>query len=128
MNTTGASRRKWGQDDGVLFAMGDLGEVVEGITLTLGTLNVLLLKQGLNGLLDVLNLRSEPLRDLGNDLLDQCLVLERLPCLHNTDNGGLNDVLAIFVDRLEHVNCFRLNLRFDRLVKVDTNLATRDQV
>ena len=61
MNTTGASRRKWGQDNGVLFAMGDLGEVVEGITLTLGTLNVLLLKQGLNGLLDVLNLRSEPL-------------------------------------------------------------------
>jgi hypothetical protein len=101
----------------------NLGEVVEGITLTLGTLNILLLKQGFNGLLDVLNLGSEPLRDLGNDLLDQCLVLERLSCLHNTDNGRLDDVLAIFVDRLEYVNCLRLNLCLDRLVKVDTNLA-----
>ena len=107
---------------------GDLGEVVEGITLTLGTLNILLLKQGLNGLFDVLNLGSESLRDLGNDLLDQSLVLERLPCLHNTNNGRLDDVLAIFVDRLEHVNCLRLNLRLNRLVKIDTDLEMYDQV
>ena len=106
----------------------DLGEVVEGIALTLSTLNILLLEQGLDGLLDVLNLRSEPLRDLRDDLLDQCLVFERLPRLHDTDNGRLDDIFTVFVDRLEHVNGLRFDLRLDRLVKVDTNLDMHDQV
>jgi hypothetical protein len=109
------------------IATKDLGKVVEGITLTLSTLDILLLKQGLNGLLDVLDLGSEPLRDLRNDLLDQCLVLERFARLHNTDNSRLDDVLAILIDRLEHINCLRLDLCLDRLVEVDTNLAMYDQ-
>ena len=129
MNATGrASKHKWKQDEWSLLRWRNLGEVVEGITLTLGTLDILFLKQGLNGLLDVLNLGSEPLRDLRNDLLDQCLVLERLACFHDTDNGRLDDVLAIFVDRLEHINRLRLDLCLDGLVKVDTNLAMHDQV
>jgi len=104
------------------------GEVVEGVTLTLGTHDILPLKQGINGLLNVLNLGSEPLRDQRNDLFDQYLVLERLSCLHDTDNGRLDGVLAIFVDGLEHVHCLRLDLRLDRLIKVDTNLALCNQI
>jgi hypothetical protein len=127
MNTT-ESRRKWRQDEPILLRWRNSGEVVEGVTLTLGTLDILFLKQGFNGLFDVLNLGSEPLRDLRDDLLDQILVLERLARLHDPDNGRLDDVLAIFVDRLEYINCLRLDFCLDRLVEVDTNLAIHDQV
>lgn len=61
-----------------------LRDVAERVARAVDTLDVLLLEQSVDRLLDVRDLGREPLRDLGNDLLDQRLVLHRLARLHDT--------------------------------------------
>jgi len=72
-------------------------------------------------LLDIGNLWCEALRNLRNYLLNQGLVLHRLARLHDSNDGGLDDVFTVVVDSLQHLRGFSLYLSLDRLVQVDTD-------
>lgn len=61
-----------------------LRDICECVPRPLHALDVLFLKKGIDCLLDVRDLRREALRDLGDHLLNQWLILHRLSCLHDT--------------------------------------------
>jgi len=50
-------------------------------------------------------------------------VSQRLPCLHDPDDGSLDEVLPILVDVLHDLSGFGLLLGLHRLVEVDSDLA-----
>jgi hypothetical protein len=115
----------------------------KGVSLPFHALEVLFVQELIDGFLDVCHLWVETRRELGDDLLDQLLVLERLARLHDSDNDGLcnsalisphsrrgktthlNDELPVLVDVLEHICCFCLGLCLDGHVQVDTDLLIK---
>jgi len=99
-----------------------LCNVVERITLTVRPLNVILLQKGIDSLLDIRNLGIEPRSNLPDDFLNQCLVFHCLARLHDSDDGGLDNVFTILVDGLEYFSRLGFHFSFDRLVQVDSNL------
>lgn len=95
---------------------------------------------GVTNLLDIGNLGRKALRDLGDNLLDQGLILHGLPGLHDTgessgsalsmmyigrdipNDGGLDHIFTILIYSFQDIRRLGLDFGLDRLVKVDTNL------
>jgi hypothetical protein len=100
-------------------------------------------RQAETDLLDIGDLGGEALRDLRDNLLDERLVFHRLSRFHDPggdipdsietvgngrlekrapDNGRLDYIFAIFVDRLQDITRLGLDLSLNWLVQVHANL------
>jgi hypothetical protein len=73
------------------------------------------------------DVRLESRRDLGGNLVDEGVVLHRLPRLHHTDDGRLDHVLSVLVDVLEKLDRLGLLLGFDGHVEVDSDLQANQK-
>lgn len=77
-----------------------LSDVAVGVLRALRAFQVLLFDENVDALLDDLNFGLESRRELVEDFSHQLRVVESLAHLHNADDGGLDEHLAVFFDVL----------------------------
>jgi hypothetical protein len=86
--------------NGWISAVSLLSNVAVCILLSLHALQVLLLDQDVDALLDDLNFRLEASRELVENFGNELSVVQGLPHLHDTNDGRLDEHLAVFFDVL----------------------------
>lgn len=102
-----------------------LSDVAVGVLRALRALQVLLLDQNVDAFLDDLNFGLESRRELVEDFSHQLRVVESLAHLHDADDGGLDEHLAVLFDVLVSHLLLGLLLGLQREVDVDLKFLAK---